>query len=164
MQRTGAGGGGPRDFGPSSPLPEPLEVALDLWALGQALSARSRWMRRSVGLTGPQRLVARFIGMAPGCSPGDAARQLRLHPASVTRLVVGLEAHGMVRRERDRSDARRLRLSLTSRGVAATSSTAGSVEEAAQRALAATARGDVAAARAFLRLLTAELAPAGEVH
>jgi len=148
-----------RQEGGGAGLPEELDVALDVWALAHSIDARSKWMHRTLGITGPQRLVARVIALAPGCSPGQAARRLHLHPASVTRLVAGLEASGLVLRERDRADARKLRLSLTPRGRKAIAAARGTIEGAAQNAIARTRRRDLVAARAFVRLLATELVP-----
>ena len=77
MQRLTAAPEGPKR---SDGLPEALEFTLDLWALVHSLNARSEWMHRTYGVTGSQRMLARVIGLWPACSPGDAARLLRLHP------------------------------------------------------------------------------------
>jgi DNA-binding MarR family transcriptional regulator len=52
-------------------------------------------------------------------SPGDLARQLMVTPAVVTGMVDRLERRGYVRRETDPDDGRRLRLTLTEAGEAA---------------------------------------------
>jgi len=162
MQRIGLAPEGERG-GISEDLPGELGVVLDVWALAHSIDARSKWMHRTLGITAPQRLVARVIGLSPGCSPGQAARRLRLHPASVTRLVAGLEASGLVLRERDRVDQRKLRLSLTASGRKAIAVARGTIEHATRNAIARTRKRDLAAARAFVQILTAELLPEGEL-
>jgi DNA-binding MarR family transcriptional regulator len=82
----------------------------------------------------------------------------------VTRLVAGLEASGLVLRERDRSDARKLRLTLTPSGRKIVSVKRGTIEHATRKAIARTPRRQLSAARAFVRLLTAELLPEGELR
>ncbi|HTP51152.1 MAG TPA: helix-turn-helix domain-containing protein [Anaeromyxobacteraceae bacterium] len=141
-------------------LPGVLEFTQDLWALVHSLDTRSKWMHRTYGVTVPQRLLIRMVGLWPGCSPGEAARLLRLHPASVTRLVAGLERLDLVRRSRDRADARRLRLRLTARGRRIGALRAGTVEQAVQRALQRAGPANVAVARRFVNSLSRELLPA----
>lgn len=138
-----------------------LEFTQDLWALVHSLDAWSEWMYRSYGVTAPQRLPVRVVGPWPGCSPGEAARLLRLQPATVTRLVAGLTR--LLHRSRDWSDARRLRLALTARGRKVNAIRAGTVERAVSRAFAHAARADVAVARRFVRSLTNELFPDGRL-
>jgi trehalose 6-phosphate phosphatase len=136
---------------------ESLEVLEELWALVHALEARSKQMHRTLGVTGPQRLVARVIGSRPGCSPGEAARQLRAHPASVTRLVAGLEALGLVRRRGHVHDRRRVLLELTGRGRQVAALRTGTIEEVIHGVLAGADPGRTADARAFLREITTAL-------
>jgi len=144
-------------------LPDVLEFTQDLWALVHSLDARSEWMHRTYGVTAPQRLLSRVVGLWPGCSPGEAARLLRLHPATVTRLVAGLKRLGLLHRSRDRSDARRLRLTLTARGRKVNAIRAGTVEQAVSRAFAHAGGADAAVARRFVHSLTHELFPDGRL-
>jgi DNA-binding MarR family transcriptional regulator len=137
--------------------PDVLEVMQSLWALAHALEARSKWMHRNLGVTGPQRLLLRAIGEAPGCSPGEAARTLHLDPGTVSRLAAGLEEAGLLERAKDRSDARRLRLLLTRRGKAVNARQAGTVEASVREALAATKPGERQVACRFVHRLTDRL-------
>jgi DNA-binding MarR family transcriptional regulator len=139
--------------------PEVIDVMEDLWALTHALEARSKWMKRTYGVSGPQLLLIRIVGMNPDCSPSEAARRLRLHAGTVTRLVLGLERLGMMRRSEHRGDGRRVRLGLTNRGRRLTRLSVGTVHQAVGRALAVAKRGQVAAATAFIRKLASELMP-----
>ncbi len=136
-----------------------LEAMEDLWGLTHALEARSKWMKRAHGVSGPQLLLIRIVGTNPGCSPGEAARQLRLHAGTVTRLAAGLEALGAVRRAGHGGDGRRVRLMLTSRGRRLARLSAGTVHRAVARVLAGARPGEAAAATAFIRRLAAELMP-----
>ncbi len=52
-------------------------------------------------------------------SPGELARLWQVTPAVLTGIVDRLESRGLVRREPDPTDRRRLRLALTERGMAA---------------------------------------------
>lgn len=144
---------------PDQESERPLAILRDLWALSHALEARSKWMHRRHGITGPQRLVLKAIGRRRTCSPGEVARELHLDPATVTRLVAGLGVLGLVRRAGDRSDRRRVLLGLTRRGRRIVSRRSGTVEEAVRGALEVAGAQDVAAVRAFIGLLTRRLLP-----
>jgi DNA-binding MarR family transcriptional regulator len=137
--------------------PAVLEVMQTLWALAHALEARSKWMHRNLGVTGPQRLLIRVIGETPGCSPGEAARKLTLNPGTASRLAAGLERAGLVRREDYQADGRRRRLILTRRGEAVNRHHQGTVEAAAREALASATPGEARMARKFIRRLTESL-------
>jgi len=136
-----------------------IEVMEDIWALTHALEARSKWMKRAYGVSGPQLLLIRIVGMNPGCSPSEAARHLRLHAGTVTHLVAGLEKIGMMRRSEHNGDGRRVRLTLTRRGQRLTRLSVGTVHQAVGRTLASAAHGEAAAARTFISKLAAELTP-----
>jgi trehalose 6-phosphate phosphatase len=137
---------------------EPPGFLEDLWALVHALETASKQMHRRLGVTGPQRLLARAIGSRPGCSPAEAARELRAHPASVTRLVAGLESLRLVRRRRHPVDGRSVVLELTARGKEVARLRAGTIEEVVVGELAGWEPGRVADARALLRRVTMALA------
>ncbi|HVP67335.1 MAG TPA: MarR family winged helix-turn-helix transcriptional regulator [Anaeromyxobacteraceae bacterium] len=140
-----------------------LETMQALWGLAHALEARSKWMHRRFGVTGPQRLLIRVIGDSPGCSPGEAARQLRLHKGTVTRLLGGLERLKLVERHADAIDGRRQRLALTARGRRVYALREGTVEAAVQGTLDSTSSRERRAALAFVSRLTSELTPTGDV-
>jgi DNA-binding MarR family transcriptional regulator len=40
-----------------------------------------------VGVTGPQRLVLRVVGLFPGMSAGELATVLRVHPSTLTGVL-----------------------------------------------------------------------------
>jgi MarR family transcriptional regulator, temperature-dependent positive regulator of motility len=54
--------------------------------------------------------VMRFIDRNPGTTAGTAAEATQLISSNFSRALRGLESRGLVRRERDPHDARRLRL------------------------------------------------------
>jgi MarR family transcriptional regulator, organic hydroperoxide resistance regulator len=137
--------------------PDVLQVMQSLWALAHALEARSKWMHRNLGVTGPQRLLLRAIGQSPGCSPGEAAGVLSLDPGTVSRLAAGLEQSGLLRRSQDRSDGRRLRLLLTRRGEAVNRKQGGTVEAAVRETLASAKPGEIRVACRFIHRLTESL-------
>ncbi len=141
--------------------PAVLGVMQALWAQAHALEARSKWMQRNVGVTGPQRLLLRYVGENPASSPADAARWLRLNPGTVSRLVAGLERSGMLRREPDPAGGRRQLLILTARGRKLGRDPRGTIEEAVRQALARASPAEAEAALRFATRLAAALAVRG---
>jgi len=139
--------------------PGVLETMQALWSLAHALDARSKWMHREFGVTGPQRLLLRVVGDSPGCSPGAAARQLRLHKGTVTRLLAGLVRLGLVQRCADPSDARKQRLTLTARGRRVYALRAGTVEAAVRGAIERGPPQELRATLAFMTRLSEALTP-----
>jgi DNA-binding MarR family transcriptional regulator len=94
------------------------------------------------------RQFAALRGIRDGAtSPGELARLWQVTPAVITGIVDRLEARGLVRREADPDDRRRLRLVLTEAGVRAS--------DEMERGLT----GDIAA-----QLLSASPAELGELE
>lgn len=140
-------------------LPPVLAFLRCLWELDHALNARSKRMLADVGVTSPQRLVILALARGPGASPAEVARLLHLHPASVTRLVAGLERRGLVARRRNPRDARRLSLTLTPRGQGVEARRTGTIEAEVGAVLGRAPPGRAEAARALLGELAAALHP-----
>jgi DNA-binding MarR family transcriptional regulator len=84
-----------------------------------------RFVTARVSLTGVDlgislRQFAALRGIRDGAtSPGELARLWHVTPAVITGIVDRLEARGLVRRQTDPADRRRLRLVLTEAGVRA---------------------------------------------
>ena len=140
-------------------LPGVLAFLQVLWELDHALNARSKRMHAERGVTGPQRLVVRALGLRPGASPAELARLLHLHPASVTRLVAGLVRRGLVARARDPDDSRRLQLELTARGRRVDAARDGTVEVKVEAVLRRRGARQAAATQALLAELAQALCP-----
>ncbi|HEX5064997.1 MAG TPA: LamG-like jellyroll fold domain-containing protein [Myxococcota bacterium] len=121
-----------------------------IWAVDHALQRTSKQMERTIGVTGPQRLVLRIVGRFPGMSAGDLARLLHVHPSTLTGILARLERQGSIRRRADPRDRRRTLLGLTDRGRESDVATEGTIEAAVSRALAAMSPGKVQAAREVL--------------
>src|SRR5262245_27840734 len=64
-----------------------LEGALDfmslLWGIEHGLQSASKRMEKSLGITGPQRLVLRIVEQFPGLSAKSLARIVHLHPSTI---------------------------------------------------------------------------------
>ena len=58
-----------------------------------------------IGLTAPQRLAVRFIGLNQGLTLGGLAELLHLHAGTVTGIVRRLESLGLVAQTRSAEDS-----------------------------------------------------------
>lgn len=100
----------------------PEEVYAHLLALRTGLRLFERWSERqaeSAGLTPAQHqllLAIRGHGDPPGPTVGEVADYLLLQHHSAVGLVDRAVAAGLVRRDRDASDQRMVRLHLTGEG------------------------------------------------
>ena len=145
----------------SVPLGESMGEILDfmrgLWALDHCLQSYSKRMRQRYGITGPQRLVIRLVGSFPGITAGQLARQLHLHPSTLTGVFHRLEEKGFLKRVPDPSDSRRALFHLTAKGLRINNVREGTVEGVVQQALRRIPASDVAAARRVLSMLAQDL-------
>jgi DNA-binding MarR family transcriptional regulator len=116
-------------------LPDVLQFMRLLWALEHGLQKASKRMAGQLGVTGPQRLVVRIVGLSPGISAGEIAKILHVHPSTLTGVLSRLtEQRLIVRREHER-DRRRAVLHLTSQGRTLNGERRGTVEAAVRAAL-----------------------------
>src|SRR5438105_12847973 len=117
----------------------PLGAVLDfmrlLWAVDHALQSRSKCMRSSFGIPGPQRLVVRIVGRFPGIAAGRVAEILHVHPSTLTGILKRLESRGVLQRRADPRDARRALFGLTAKGRKLDTVKTGTVEQAVRRVL-----------------------------
>jgi MarR family transcriptional regulator, organic hydroperoxide resistance regulator len=137
-----------------------LEFLRLLWAIDHALQKRSRRMTRELGITGVQRLAIRVLGRYPDLTPGQLAGLLHLHPSTVTGIVQRLQRGGFVLRRRDRTDRRRTRLALTTRGRAIDARRGGTVEAELEAALETIDPPSLAAAERVLTAIGEQLSGA----
>ena len=140
-----------------SELPDVLQFMRLLWAVVHAAERASKRMRSEVGVTGPQRLVLRVVGIFPGVSAGDLAAILHVHPSTLTGVLQRLVARRLLERVPDRADRRRAVLRLTPRGIRANTVKRGTVEAVVAEALRAVSPRDRAATRRVLARLAAQL-------
>lgn len=145
-----------------SALPDVLRFMQVMWALVHRLDQTSKRMRRQVGVTGPQRLALRVVGLFPGISAGDVATVLHMHPSTLTGVLQRLVAQTLVVRRRDPNDRRRAVLHLTPQGRTVNAASAGTVESAVARTLDGASRHDVAATTRLLARLAHQLDAPGD--
>ena len=100
----------------AKPLPEVLDFMQVLWRLVHGLQQTSKRMAATTGITGPQRLVLRMVGLYPGISASQIATLLHVHPSTVTGVLRRLEGQDLLRREPHVDDRRRAVLTLTTKG------------------------------------------------
>jgi DNA-binding MarR family transcriptional regulator len=93
-----------------------LQLLGALWDVNHALEVCSSRMLRTAGITAQQRLIIRIVGKLGPISAGVLARILHVHPGTLSAALTRMESRGLVRRERDADDARRVMIRLTSAG------------------------------------------------
>jgi DNA-binding MarR family transcriptional regulator len=121
-----------------------------LWSIEHGLQRMSKRMENDIGITGPQRLVLRVVGQFPGLSASELAHIVRLHPSTITGILQRLVARGLLERQRDPDDTRRVRLRVKPAALAYTRSSRGTVEKAVREALERAGPANVRAARKVL--------------
>jgi len=138
-------------------LGDVLDFMRRLWAVSHLLQASSKRMHARAGITGPQRLVLRLVGLFPGISAGRLARLLFLHPSTLTGVLQRLMKYRLVSRRVDPGDSRRALVGLTAAGRKLEHLKQGTVESALSRVLAGMPIDDRRAAERVLDAIRAEL-------
>ncbi len=128
-----------------------------LWAVVHALDKRSKRMARDIGVTGPQRLALRIVGLKPGMSPGELAAVIHVDPSTLTGVVRRLVDQKLLARTIHATDRRRAILHLTPSGARVNRSVQGTVEDAVANALAGLAPSDHEAETRVLSRIAARL-------
>jgi DNA-binding MarR family transcriptional regulator len=138
---------------PALHLPDVLAFMQVLWRVVHAAEQVSKRLAVEQGVTGPQRLVLRVLGLSPGMSAGALAATLHLHPSTLTGVLRRLEGRGLVSRAADAADRRRAVLRLTAKGRRLNALRRGTVEAAIRDALAdLTARERASGQQALARI------------
>jgi DNA-binding MarR family transcriptional regulator len=150
----------PRDIAAS--LPDVLQFMQLLWAVVHGLEKTSKRMAGDLGVTGPQRLALRVIGLFPGVSAGDLAATLHLHPSTLTGVLQRLAAQRWLRRVDDPHDRRRAILRLTGRGARINAARRGTVESAVAEVLDGVSAQDRVATMRVLERLARQLGSPAE--
>jgi DNA-binding MarR family transcriptional regulator len=136
---------------------ETLRFMQRMWDLAHALDVRSKRMARSLGVTGPQRLVIRVLGRSPASTASDISSTLGMHPSTLTGILRRLERQGLIERKSDDVDRRRMRFRLTRKGIAIDRERKGTVEAAVRRALARGGEVTVQRTLEMFEIMIAEL-------
>jgi MarR family transcriptional regulator, organic hydroperoxide resistance regulator len=144
----------------TAPMPhlgDDLEFLRLMWSVTHGLERTSKQMERTLGVTGPQRLVIRLLGRFPGVTLARVASLLQVHPSTASGIVKRLEQRGLVSRRADRRDRRRAYLGLTEAGRRLDMETAGTVETAVHRVLSSVPGPSIEGARVTLAALARQL-------
>src|ERR1051325_8276846 len=99
-----------------SDLPAVLQFMQLFWAIAHGLETTSKRMNVAIGVTGPQRLVLRVVGLFPGISAKELATILHIHPSTLTGILKRLVAQRLLLRVEAKRDRRRAVLRLSAEG------------------------------------------------
>jgi DNA-binding MarR family transcriptional regulator len=128
-------------------------------ALREMLAAqrrmRGREAQRSSGLSFSQHAVLRVLADGEIHSAGELARHSDLTPASMTKMLDGLSAAGLVESVRDEDDRRRLAVGITDAGRAVHDEKEREIRAAYEAVLADASPAEVAAMGEALRRVAA---------
>jgi DNA-binding MarR family transcriptional regulator len=92
------------------------QICFPLYAAANAMVRQYRPLLDALGLTYPQYLVLLVLWQQDGRSVGELGSLLHLDSGTLTPLLKRLEAAGLVTRQRDPADERRVVASLTAAG------------------------------------------------
>jgi len=101
---------------PSEPLSDVSSVVQSLRRITKGLHEFSKAVDREYGITGPQLWAMRTIEELGGCSAGDLAERLCVHPSTITGVIQRLEDKRLIDRARKPEDRRAVVLTLTGSG------------------------------------------------
>ena len=139
------------------PSGQTLQFMQRLWELAHALDVGSKRMARTLGVTGPQRLVIRVVGQTPDVTASEISDMLGLDPSTLTGVLSRLEKQALLQRRVDREDRRRQRFRLTAAGRQIDRERKGTIEASVKRALALATPATIENTEHMLALLVAEL-------
>lgn len=138
-------------------LPEVLQFMRLVWELVHSLDRASKRMSQELGVTGPQRLALRVVGLFPGISAGQLANILHIHPSTLTGILQRLIDQRLLERTAAAGDRRRAHLRLTARGARINQVTGGTVESAITAALKRSSPRDRVATQRLVSAISRQL-------
>ena len=94
-------------------------VLISLRQIIRAIDLHSKRLEKESGLTGPQLLVLQQLATHEELTAGVIAREISLSQPTVTSIIDRLERKGLLKRERNQHDKRKVMLSMTKTGRAA---------------------------------------------
>ena len=94
------------------------QVCFPLYAASNLLNRMYRPVLAQLNLTYPQYLVMLVLWETASCTVGELGEKLFLDSGTLTPLLKRLAANGLVNRQRDPDDERRVIISLTEQGKA----------------------------------------------
>ena len=110
------------DAHPTSPSDDLLsldrQLCFALYSASLAMTKLYKPLLAPLGLTYPQYLVMMVLWEHADLTVNDLGKRLQLDSGTLTPLLKRLEAAGLVQRQRDQKDERRVRITLTASGKA----------------------------------------------
>ncbi len=102
---------------PKPPRPDPAAVADRLHSAAIHLLRRLRKEDEAIGLTAARTSALSVVVFGGPVSIGQLAAAEQVSPPTMTRLLVGMERDGLLKRERDREDGRVIWIRATPKGA-----------------------------------------------
>ncbi len=136
---------------------ETLRLWKRLWALSYGLNTRSKQMAATIGVTGEERLVIRFIAQRPRATKSMLAASLNMDTGSVSRILRRLEKRGFLAYRGGAAYRGRALPMLTARGIRVDAEPRGTVEAAVLRTLERLGPCDLEGSAELIELLAGEL-------
>ncbi len=93
-----------------------LQLCFPLYAVSRAITTRYAQLLGELGLTYPQYLAMLALWGSKSLTVSALGQQLRLDSGTLSPLLKRLEAAGLVLRQRDSADERRVHIQPTSKG------------------------------------------------
>jgi len=93
-------------------------LCFDLYSTHHAVGQVYKPLLAPLGLTYPQYLVLLVLWKTDDLIVGEIGEKLHLESSTLTPLIKRLEAQGLVKRQRDTEDERKVRVTLTPEGKA----------------------------------------------
>jgi MarR family transcriptional regulator, organic hydroperoxide resistance regulator len=140
--------------------PAVAEILHGLRQVVKALEDSSRELYLQYGLTASQLWLLRTLEVSGPLPAGALARQLAIHPSTLTALAVRLEHRGLLSRVREPGDRRFVRLQLTPAGARLTAKSPATPQGRLVRALEALPQARLRQLRAAM----ADLVDALDAH
>lgn len=107
-----------------APLPPDRMLCFALYSATHAVQAVYGPLLEPLGITYPQYLILATLWQQDDRTVGEIGRALQLETNTLTPMLKRMAAAGLVARQRDGADERRVRIALTERGQALQAQTA----------------------------------------
>ncbi|WP_300298598.1 MarR family winged helix-turn-helix transcriptional regulator [Ferrovibrio sp.] len=148
------------DSGPPGAAPLRLDRYLPylINRAGVSLAARFGVALRQAGVSLQDWRVLAALGERDGQRLTELADHTSIEVSTLSRLVGGLEQHGMVTRERDAEDARAIAIRLTAAGAASVASLTPDARDLERAALAGLNEAEIGQLKALLHRIYDNLA------
>jgi len=102
---------------PKPPRPDPATVADRLHSAAIHLLRRLRKQDEAIGLTAARTSALSVVVFGGPVTIGQLAQAEQVSPPTMTRMLVGMERDGLLKRERDRDDGRVVWIRATPKGA-----------------------------------------------